>query len=255
MKQTIVMIHGMCSTNSHWANYKQFFEDHGYRCVTPVLRFHDMHPDAEPDPALGTTGLLDYTEDLEKEIKQIDDTPILMGHSMGGLLAQILTTKIPVKALVLLTPASPAGIMALKYSVIKTFSDIMFKWKFWKKPFLFSLKTMKYGVINLLPPDEQEKIYRTFVYESGLAGFQIGFWTFDFSGAAKVDKKKITCPVLVIGAQKDKITPVSVVKKVAKRYKTVSTYKEFSDHAHWVLSEPGWEDITGYIASWLNDNV
>ena len=109
MTETIVMIHGMWGTGWYWENFKRFFEGKGYHCVVPTLRFHDMDPKGLPDPRLGTTSLLDYAADLEKLIRELHATPILMGHSMGGLLAQILGSRGLAKALVLLTPASPHG--------------------------------------------------------------------------------------------------------------------------------------------------
>ena len=81
---------------------------------------------------------------------------------------------------------------------------------------------------------------------------EIGFWLFDFGGASKVDESKVTCPVLVISGAQDRLTPASVVQKVAKKYKSVSTYKEFENHAHWVIGEPGWEEIAEFVSYWLN---
>lgn len=121
MTDTIFMIHGMWCGSWVWENYERFFENQGYDCVTTTLRHHDMNPQDDPDPQLGTTSLLDYAEDLEREIQQLGVTPIVMGHSMGGLLAQILASRGMAKALVLLAPAPPAGIFAQTPSVIKSF--------------------------------------------------------------------------------------------------------------------------------------
>jgi len=81
------------------------------------------------------------------------------------------------------------------------------------------------------------------VYESGRAAAEIGFWLFDRKMASSVDASKVTCPVLIVAGSEDRITPVSVIRKVQNKYKTVSTYKEFPNHAHWVIGEPGWENI------------
>jgi len=95
MGETIVMIHGMWGGPWCWENYKRFFEEKGYRCITPTLRYHDVDPKDPPPPELGTTGLLDYAEDLEKEIRALDEPPIIMGHSMGGYGAVKLSVKFP----------------------------------------------------------------------------------------------------------------------------------------------------------------
>jgi len=209
--------------------------ERGYDCITPTLRLHDISPAQTSDPSLGTTSLLDYAKDLEEEIKKLDTEPIIMGHSMGGLLAQILGSRGLAKSLVLLTPAPPAGISALKYSVIKSFWGSFTRWGFWRKAHRFSFDEAAYAVLNLLPGKEQEEVYSKFVYESGKAAAEIGFWYLDSQGASKVDESKITCPVLVIAGKHDRITPASISRKIAKKYKAVSTYKEYPNHAHWVV--------------------
>ena len=90
MTKTIVMIHGMWGGSWYWKNFKRYFEEREYKCYTPTLRYHDIDPKHEPDPGLGTISLLDYAQDLEEYIRNLDEKPLLMGHSMGGLLAQIL---------------------------------------------------------------------------------------------------------------------------------------------------------------------
>ena len=112
MTKKIVMIHGMWGGGWFWENFKTFFERQGYQCLTPTLRYHDADPQDDPDPRLGTTSLMDYARDIEDQISALGERPILMGHSMGGLLAQILGSRGLAQALVLLTPASPSGINA-----------------------------------------------------------------------------------------------------------------------------------------------
>jgi len=214
-----------------------------------------MDPDAQPNPELGKTSLLDYANDIEKEINKLDEKPIIMGHSMGGLLAQILGSRGNAKALVLLAPASPRGILALKPSVIKSFFGVMTKWGFWRRPNRISFKAAVYSMIHLLDEKEQKSAYKNYVYESGRAASEIGFWLFDRKKASKVDEAKVTCPVLVISGAEDRITPASVVKNVAKKYKNVSTYKEFVNNAHWVIGEPGWQEIADYVSDWLDQKL
>lgn len=254
MPDTIFMIHGMWgSVRLYWDNWKAFFEARGYRCLTPTLRFHNIDPGEEPDPRLGTTSVLDYVEDLENEISKLEETPIVMGHSMGGLLAQVLGSRGLAKALVLLTPASPRGINALKFSVIRSFIGPLTRWGFWRKPNKLSFKSYVYAVLHLMSPEEQRELYDRCVYESGRAAAEIGFWLFDKNRATEVDESKMMCPVLVIAGEEDRITPVSVSRKVAEKYG--ATYKEFPNRAHWVIGEPGWEEIAEYVAGWMTANV
>jgi pimeloyl-ACP methyl ester carboxylesterase len=255
MTETIFMIHGMWGGPWCWENYKPYFEGLGYRCVTATLRLHNVRPTDPPDPRLGTTSLLDYAADLEQEIRQLGVKPIVMGHSMGGLLAQIVGSRVDPKALILLTPGAPAGILALTPSVLRSFLSGMSRWGFWKKPMRQTYGEAVYSMMHLMPPDEQRRTYDRFVYESGRAASENGFWLFDARRAAAVDESKVTCPVLVVAGAQDRITPASVVRQVARKYGAGSTYKEFPNHAHSVLSEPGWQEVAQCAADWLKQTV
>jgi pimeloyl-ACP methyl ester carboxylesterase len=252
MADTIFMIHGMWGGPWYWENYRGVFEREGYRCVSTTLPYHDMDPRGVPDPRLGTASLLDYAEVLEQQVRRLGVKPILMGHSMGGLLAQMLGARGLAKALVLLTPASPSGIVALTPSVIRAFWSMQTTWGFWRKPMRQTYGEAVDSMLHLLPEKERKETYDKFVYESGRAAFEIGCWLFDSTGASRVDESKVTCPVLVVAGAQDRITPASVVRRVAKKYKAVSAYREFENHAHWVVAEPRWQEVAEHVAGWLS---
>lgn len=251
MTETIFMIHGMWGGAWCWSNYQDFFESRGYRAIATTLPYHDMDPQGIPDARLGSLSLLDYADALEREVRRLDDAPILMGHSMGGLLAQILASRGQARAAVLLAPASPAGIMPLTLSVVRSFWATQLRWGCWRKPMRQSFAAAAYSMLHLLPPQQQREIYDRLVYESGRATFEIGYWPLDRTAASHVDQRKVTCPVLVVAGGEDRITPASVVRRVARKYQTVATYREFARHAHWILAEPGWEEIAQCVAGWL----
>lgn len=253
MQKTIYMIHGMWCGGWVWDNFIRYFEKLGYQCIAPTLRHHNAKKNDDPHPDLGTTSLLDYISDLEKKITALDAPPIIMGHSMGGLLTQMLGSRGLASSLVLLSTAPPAGVFALKPTVLKSFFSSITTYGFWEKPIFPTFKEAVYSTLHQLSGDEQKEIYEKFVHESGKAGFEIGFYLFDKKGAAKVDETKVQCPMLVISGKKDRITPASVVKKTAAKYKQAE-YREFEEFGHWVVGEPGWEKIAGYVAEWLDKN-
>jgi len=251
MSQTIFMIHGMWCSSWCWENYRPFFEERGYRCLTPPLLYHDANPQDPPDPRLSTTGLLDYVCDLEQQIRRLEERPIIMGHSLGGLLAQILAARNPPRALVLLCPAAPAGILAITPSVLKSFWSIQTQWGFWRKPMFPTFAEAVYAVFHLLTVEEQRRNYARMVHESGRVATQIGYWFLDPKRSSRVDENKITCPILVVSGKLDRITPASVIRRVARKYHPNATYREFDGHAHWLLGEPGWQEVADYVAGWL----
>jgi pimeloyl-ACP methyl ester carboxylesterase len=253
MAETIFLIHGMWAGPWCWENYKGIFEQQGYQCIAATLPFHDTTPGDVPDPRLGACSLLDYASAIEKEIREIASKPIIVGHSMGGLLGQILASRGLAKALVLLSPSSPAGITSWRLSAVKGFWSAHKKWGFWRKPMRQTFDEAVYSMLHLCPDNDQKEIYGRFVYESGRAACETGYWLFDMHGASRVDESKVTCPVLVIAGAQDRITPVSVVRRVARKYQAVATYKEFEHHAHWLVAEPGWQEIAEYVAAWISD--
>jgi pimeloyl-ACP methyl ester carboxylesterase len=174
-----------------------------------------------------------------------------MGHSMGGLLAQMLSSRGLASALVLLTPAPPRGIIALNLSSIRSMWSVLTTWGFWRKPHRQTYNEAVYSTMHLLSAKEKKEIYDKQVFESGRAVFEIGLWFLDRNRATEVDAAKINCPVLVIGGTQDRIVPVSVVRKTARKYRDVATCREYADHAHRVIMEPGWEKIAADIADWL----
>jgi len=252
MAETIFLIHGMWAGPWCWENYQRVFERKGYECIAATLPYHDMAPGDVPDPRLGACSLLDYAAAVELEIRRIGAKPIIVGHSMGGLLAQILASRGLAKAVVLLSSSSPAGIMSWRLSAVKGFWSSHTKWGFWRNPMRQTFDEAVYSMLHLCPASDQTEIYDRFVYESGRAACETGYWLFDKHGASKVDESKVTCPMLVIAGARDRITPASVIRRVAEKYPAVATYKEFENHAHWLIAEPGWEEIAEFVASWIS---
>ncbi len=149
MTKTIVMVHGMYTGGRYWTRLKQYFEEKQYHCLTPTLRYHDVDPKDEPHPNLGTTSLNDYAMDIENIITNLDEKPLLIGHSMGGLITQILGERGLAKGIVLLTPAPPRGIITLEFSALKSCLASCTKWGFWKKPLKISFNAAVYAMLHL----------------------------------------------------------------------------------------------------------
>ena len=251
MKKTILMIHGMQGAKWCWDDYKSFFDAKGYVCVIPDLRYHDESI-KKPHPKLGNTSLNDYLADLEDLLKTLPKDTILMGHSMGGLLALLLNSRGYGSKSVLITPATPYGIVNMSPSSVKSFFSVVRHWAFWEKPFAQSFEDVYYGVFNLYSKEEARKNYDRLVYESGRALFEIGFWFLDKHKTSYASKESIQTPVLAIAGKKDRTTPISGIKKMASKYGF--KYLEYENHAHGILGEKGWEEVASDILEWLENS-
>jgi len=248
---TLLLIHGMWGGSWHWENPRRLFEARGFTVRAPALRHHDIAPDADPDPALGTTSVLDYADDLETLIRALPEPPVLVGHSMGGLLAQILAARGLGRAAVLLMPAPPAGIPVLRPSVAWAFRCAYSKRGFWRRPIRQSFGEAAFSVLNRLPRDEQRAAHARFVPESGRAIAEIGLPFLDPHAATAVDATRVTCPVLAVGGGADRIVPATAVRRIAHKYRRTAVYVEYPANAHWVVAEPGWDRILGFVADWI----
>jgi pimeloyl-ACP methyl ester carboxylesterase len=255
MAETIVMIHGMWAGGWCWENYVDFFTRRGYRCTAPYLRHHHMGPLDKQPRGLGCTGLLDYAADLESAIKQLPEKPVIMGHSMGGLLAQILAARGLAKAAVLIAPASPWGIQSLTWTAIRCFAGPILQLKFLGFPHKLSFKAAVYSMLHLLPAAEQQTVWSRCAYESGRALREIGLWFADWNRASRVNEADVACPVLVICGSQDRMIPPCIVKKIAEKYQHVARYREFEHHAHCIIGETGWEQAAECIAGWLTEEL
>ncbi len=242
----LVLIHGMWSTPSVWQLFYRYFTSQGYTVYLPTLRHHG---NCEQDlKALGQTSIRDYLQDLELFISSQPEKPILIGHSVGGLLALLLAGRGLASAAVLLAPAAPRGAYMLNGSVLKTFAGVFGQWGFWRKPVKISPRAANYGLFNRQPDEARAALYQDMVFESGRAVAEIGLWPFDPSCSTKL-KQSPDCPVFILAGENDRVVPLSISEKVAQ--KIGAQFQVLKNHGHWLPSEPGWEIIAAQCEAWL----
>lgn len=254
MKKTpidVVMIHGAFCGGGVFDAWREAFEAKGYRVHTPTLRWHDCG--RRPPRELGTVSMLDYASDLEKLIDECKTPPVLIGHSMGGLLAQMLAARKPVRAAVLLAPSAPWGVLPSTPFEIVSAQALYFAGEFWNKPLKPQQWVAAANSLDMLPEDERDRVFAKFVPESGHATFEIMHWPLDLNRATQIDARAVTCPILCMVGSRDRINPPATVRRVAQRYKGRVVYDEVRDHSHWLIGEPGWEKIATRTLEWLGD--
>jgi len=170
MAKVAVFIHGMWAMPDVWKNWRPFLEARGRQTVAPALRHHALRhhasrhhdvPPLAPPADLGTTSLGDYLADPTSTIEGLPEKPVVIGHSMGGLLALLLCTRGLARAGVLLTPAPDAGVIAMRPSNLRTLARIRLAWGWWRKPF------------NTTGIREGAELHSAFVHDSGSALFVI----------------------------------------------------------------------------------
>ena len=252
--QIILLIHGAGSVGNEWENFEKAFSKMGNKVIKPTLRFHNR--DCKSNPKLGNISILDYVSDMEKLIKNLNKKPIIIGHSMGGLIALILCSRGHGKLGIFLTPAAPSGINAISLSVIRIFIMNIFRWKFWCKPVPPNFASAYFGVLHDLERDYALKVFKkNFSAESGRALCEIGFPFFFSNSPTKVDVSSIKCPTLIIGAGRDRITPVAISKKLKSKLKDKAELIIFPLFSHYIMEGLEFNLVFKSILKWVNKKI
>jgi pimeloyl-ACP methyl ester carboxylesterase len=251
-KSPVVMIHGAFCGPWSLDGLKKKFEAAGYRVTAPCLRFHG---EKRPSAALGTTGLADYAADLQDEIKALGEAPILVGHSMGGLLAQMLAARMKVGALVLLAPSAPWGVPPTTLFEIGAAQAMHMQPGYWNQVLEPSRDVALAHSLEQLPKHMRDEVFDRFVPESGRATFEIMNWGLDFNHASEVDADAVQCPLLLLTGSEDRINPPSTVARIAALYKDRATAEVLEGMGHWLIGEPGWERLAQRALEWLDSHA
>ncbi len=247
-KPEVVMIHGAFCGPWSLAGLQEKFEAAGYAVTAPCLRFHDRK---RPPAALGTTGLADYTADLEQEIRALGEAPILVGHSMGGLLAQMLGARLPVRALILLAPSAPWGVPPTTLFEIGAGQAMHLQPGYWNQVLEPSRDVALAHSLDRLPRHMRDAVFDRFVPESGRATFEIMNWGLDFNQGSAVNTEAVTAPLLLLTGSDDRINPPSTAARIAALYKGRATAEILDGMGHWLIGEPGWEKLARRALDWL----
>lgn len=248
----LVMIHGAFCGPWSFDSFRKPFEAAGYDVQAPVLRHHDCGQ--SPPAALGKVSLLDYARDLESLIDTLGAAPVLVGHSMGGLLAQMLAARGKARALVLLAPSAPWGVLPSTIFEVASAQTLLFSGGDYRGTVIPpSYQIAAAHSLDKLPRDERSRVYARFVPESGQATFEIMNWTFDLRRAAHVRARDVACPVLCLAGSDDKINPPSTVARIAARYRGRALFEQVEGHSHWLIGEKGHDKIAARAVQWLGE--
>ncbi|HEY6578876.1 MAG TPA: alpha/beta hydrolase [Rhizomicrobium sp.] len=245
----VVMIHGAFCGSWAFENWQTLFEARGFEVHAPTLRHHQ--PGSRANPNFGRTSLRDYAADLHTLLDGIADQPVVIGHSLGGLLAQMLAARGRVRALVLLAPSAPWGMMPSTAFEFFSAQALYVEGAFWRKALAPRSWIAAANMLDLVPSEQRESILARLVPESGLAPFEVMHWMFDTTRASFVDARAVVCPILCLVGSRDRVNPPATVRRVARRYGGRARYEELPDHSHWLIGEPGWERIAAGCLEWL----
>jgi len=255
--KTIVLIHGLWMTPRSWDPFRGFYEERGYRVLTPAWpRMQGEVQEIRRDPsALAGLGLREIAAHCEEFVRSLDEPPLLMGHSMGGLTVQILLDRGLGAAGVSIDGAAPRGIFRLPLSTIKAAGPVLSNPLNYRRSVTLTFDQFRYTFANVMTQEAARAAYDdNAVPGPGRPVFQVALGDFNPWAANKVNhRNNDRAPLLLIAGVEDHLVPPIVNRVNYRKYQrstALTEYKEFPHRSHLIIAQNGWQEVAEYALSW-----
>jgi pimeloyl-ACP methyl ester carboxylesterase len=248
---TVLFIHGMFMNSRSWENWLPYFESKGYSTLAPDWPYHEGDPKwlrKNIPPELGKLGLTDLVDHFAEIIKSLPEKPIIVGHSMGGIVAQLLVARGLAASAVCMSTAPPKGVISFKWSFLKGNFPTVNPFK-GNSPCIMTLPRFHYTFCNTMTMEETAQAFDRYVVPETRNAARQGT-----TNAGKVDFQKPHIPMLFIAGAEDTIVPCSLVERNAKKYPKssgITDFKSFDGRSHYIFNQDNWEEVADYILHWL----
>jgi pimeloyl-ACP methyl ester carboxylesterase len=261
---TVVLVHGLWMTPRSWEEWVAHFEAKGLRVLTPgypgfEIEVEALRENLDVISSQTVPGIIDH---ISAMIGELDQPPIIMGHSFGGTLTQLLVARGLGCSAVAIDSAPTEGVHVSPPSQIKSLFPALKNPANRHRAVGFTPEEFHYAFTNTLSKEDSDRVYDryhiaapgAFVWDYGLiANIKPGHqetWV-DYANDDRA-------PLLFIAGGADHIMPASVNKSNAKHYhksKAVTDYHEFPGRSHWTCGEPGWEEVADYALDWAMEHA
>lgn len=261
-RPAIVLIHGLWVTPQSWDPFRRHYEAQGYEVLTPA--WPGITGDAKQmraDPSgLNGVGAEQVIEHYAKIILSLPEPPIIMGHSYGGVITQVLNNQGLGCAAVAIDSVPPKGIYVLPVSTYLALLPAFLNPDTFHGTFLFTFEQFWKVFANTLPEDEVRAAYENLaIPASGRAIFQASLANFMTKAPTHIEfGKSDRAPLLLIGGEKDVIMPSALNRKNFNKYagsKAVTEFKEFPGRSHYIIAEKGWEEVADHALQWALEHA
>jgi pimeloyl-ACP methyl ester carboxylesterase len=260
---TIVLVHGLWMTPRSWEGWVSHYESKGFRVLTPAYPGFEIEVEAlreNPDVIADLT-VPETVDHLAEVVESVAIPPIIMGHSFGGTLTQLLLARGLGCAAVAIDSAPTEGVRVNPISQARSLFPALKNPKNRHRAVGFTAEEFHYAFTNTLTEEDSRAVWERYAIAAP------GNWVWEFGLFANfkpghqdtwVDYDADRAPLLFIGGEKDHIMPPSVNKSNAKHYKkspAVTEYFEFAGRDHWTCGAPGWEAVADKALDWALEHA
>jgi non-heme chloroperoxidase len=255
----VIFIHGLWVLPSSWANWADFFKQAGYAPLTPdwpddpsTVKEARANPDVFAKKTLKQ--IADHTTDI---IDALDKEPVVMGHSTGGLLAQVLAGRGLSAATVAIDPGPFRGVLPIPAAELRSSGPFLINPLTRRRAITLTFKQFKYGWANNLDEQEAKELYDTFhVAGSGMALTQMGNANLNPWTQAKVNTKNPNRgPLLIIEGENDHTVPWPLARAAYKRESrnpAVTELAKIPNRGHSLTIDHGWREVAQTALDFVN---
>ncbi|SKB09871.1 alpha/beta hydrolase [Aeromicrobium choanae] len=261
---TIVLVHGLWVTPRSWEQWVQRFEERGYRVLTPAYPGFEVEVEAlraDPSP-IADCDITETIDHLADVVRSVENPPIIMGHSFGGTLTQMLLHRGLGAAGVVINSAPTEGVRVTPPSQVKSLFPALNNPANHHKAVEFTEKQFHYAFTNTLDEAAAKAAYDR--YAIGAPGRWI--WDYGLLANFKPGKQETwvdydnddRAPLLFIAGGEDHIMPPAVNRSNHRKYrksKALTDFHLFEGRSHWTCAEPGWEDVADYALEWALEHA
>ena len=251
-KQPVVFVHGLWLLPSSWDRWAAMFEEAGYTALTPGWPDDPETVDeakANPEVFAHKT-VLQVADHFDKIIRGLKKRPAIIGHSFGGLLAQILAGRGRASVTVAIDPAPFRGVLPLPLSALKSAWPVLRNPANRNRAIPLTFEQFRYAFANAVSEEEAKELYATFaVPASGVPLFQAATANLNPWTEAKVDTDNPERgPLLFLSGEKDHTVPWAIANasfKRQERNKNVTEIIEIANRGHALTVDSGWREVAG----------
>jgi non-heme chloroperoxidase len=246
----VVFIHGLWLLASSWDRWKDVFEDAGFAPIAPQWPDDPesvAEANANPDTfAHKTVG--EIADHMEEVIVQLNQKPVVIGHSFGGLLTQIVAGRGRSRASVAIDPGPFRGVLPLPLSALKAASPVIANPLNRGRAVSLTLGQFRFAFANVVSESEAKELYENFaVPGSGVPLFQAAFANVNPWTEAKVNRRTPNRgPLLIIDGERDNTLPLSMARaayRLQKKNGGITEFVTIPNRGHSLVIDSGWREV------------
>ncbi|MCK2237687.1 MULTISPECIES: alpha/beta hydrolase [unclassified Crossiella] len=257
---TVVLIHGLWMTPKSWDGWVQRFTEQGYRVLTPGWPGVSTPEATNADPsALNGLGITEIVDHYAKIIEELDTPPILMGHSFGGLVVQLLLDRGLGAAGVAIHAGAPKGVLRLPPATLRTAWPVLKNPANLRRSVPLNEKQFRYSFGNVLTAEQSRAAWlREAIPGPGRPFFQAALANLNPRAVTKVDfRNPDRAPLLIVAGGKDHVVTAGFAKanyRLQQRNPNTTEFLAYPERGHLTAAEPGWEQVADTLLAWAEAN-